>query len=271
MSLDLFKKMINDIKMLGRVSLLRYCGTGESLLNKHFLEMTRYAYEAKVADRYELVTNGFLINNKSSILLPRYLDRIIISVEGLDDQDYITYAGAKVNIHEMIEKFTVLFNNRKECIIHIKTHNHAVEGEGRLEKFYQMFGSICDEIYVENLVQLWPETDSNLGVEAGFRFGGGNAKSRKVCPQPFKSMQVQANGEVVPCCIDWKRVNVIGDITKMSLREIWDGDLMRSLRLKHLGGQKDITLPCADCTMNDYSDPDDIDDFVEEILARVTR
>ena len=90
-----------------------------------------------------------------------------------------------------------------------------------------------------------------------------------ICPQIFKGVQVQADGEVVPCCVDWKRVNVLGNIKVDSLYEIWNSEKLRRLQIEHLVGNKSKIEPCKDCTMNDYCEVDNIDPYAKECLKRL--
>mgnify|MGYP003324804349 CR=1 FL=1 len=124
-------------------------------------------------------------------------------------------------------------------------------------------------MYIENLVNLWPEVESNLGLEAGHRFDGGNLNQVKVCPQIFKSMQINSDGRVIPCCIDWKGINIIGDVNKDSVSEIWHGDKLKQLRTKHLLGKRHDFSPCKGCTMNEYSDKDNLDLHADQILNKI--
>ena len=102
--------------------------------------------------------------------------------------------------------------------------------------------------------------------------GGESAVTkRRICAQIFKGIQVQADGEVVPCCVDWERVNVLGNINKNSLFEIWNGERLRKLWIKHLNGNKGKLEPCKDCTMNDYCEVDNIDLHAEECIQRLRR
>ena len=139
----------------------------------------------------------------------------------------------------------------------------------RRELFYETFGSICDEIYIENLVDLWPQVESNMGVEAGQRFDGGDLNEVKVCPQIFKSVQVNADGRIIPCCIDWEVINNIGDINNESLKDIWNGSVLHDLRNTHLKGKRFEIDPCKGCTMNEYSEKDNIDAMAETIYQKL--
>jgi radical SAM protein with 4Fe4S-binding SPASM domain len=268
MTLDLFKKMLSDMQNLKPIKVLRYIGTGEPLLNKNFLEMAKLAKESGVAERYELTTNGVLLSQKKyRNEITKNLDRIIISIEGLSDKSYFDITGQKVNFAELVENIKQLFLNKRNCNIYIKIHNDAIKNEDDLKLFHKIFDGICDQLFVENLVNLWPETISNLGLDAGFRFGG-QSKPQKVCTQIFKSMMINANGEVVPCCVDFKRINVIGNINNQSLSSIWNGKIENDIRVKHLSGKGGEMRPCNSCEYY-YSDLDNIDEYADEILSRL--
>ena len=76
MSLDLFKKIVDDLREFdAKLKLLSLYKDGEPLLNKHFPEMVRYARDAGIADRIWTKTNG-------SMLTPELNERIVDA--GLD-------------------------------------------------------------------------------------------------------------------------------------------------------------------------------------------
>ena len=81
-SLDMFEKLIDDLsKFPSKLKLLRFCGTGDSTMNKSFGDMVKIAAEANVAERLELVTNSLLLKPKLADVLTKYLDRIIVSIK----------------------------------------------------------------------------------------------------------------------------------------------------------------------------------------------
>ena len=269
MGFEIFKKIVDDIESLGRLKVLRLIGTGEPLLNKKFLEMAHYAWKSTSVDKLELTTNGILLKKEEYHKnLTKYLDRIIISIEGLDEHAYLDVAGTKINYTELVENIRKLYENKRECTIYIKIHNNAIKNENDLNLFHKYFGEICDEIYVENLVNLWPETISNLGFDAGHRFHEADLK-QTVCTQIFKAMMVNANGDVVPCCVDFKRVNNLGNISNTSIAEIWKSQKLEEMRKTHLLGKGSTISPCNECSYY-QSDVDNIDKHKDEILKRIS-
>ena len=94
---------------------------------------------------------------------------------------------------------------------------------------------------------------------------------KNVCPQIFKGFQVQAEGEVVACCVDWQRKNHLGDINQESIVDIWNGKKIRQLQVEHLSGNKEKIDVCSKCTMNDTNEIDFIDDRMEELEIKFNR
>ena len=112
MSLDMFEKLIDDLsKFPSKLKLLRFCGTGDSTMNKSFGDMVKIAAEANVAERLELVTNGLLLKPKLADVLTKYLDRIIVSIEGLSADDYFKYTLRKMNFEKFLEQLRYIKNS----------------------------------------------------------------------------------------------------------------------------------------------------------------
>lgn len=273
MGIDRFEEMCKQIKKFPELpKLIRFCGIGDSLTNNNFVEMLKIANKYKIGERMLLITNGVLLQNKIHHEIINLLDNIVISIEGLSDEDYLNFANRKVNFDRHVETLKKLCSqNGRRAKFNIKIHSGAVKTKERLKFFYETF-DFADEVFVENLVNLWPELESDMGnnPENSHRFLEKEAEKVIACPQIFKSLQVNANGVVIPCCIDWSLKNNLGNIDNQSLVDIWNGEILRDLRLKHLKGERNTFLPCKECTMNEFTEFDSIDDKREVILERIT-
>jgi len=269
MSRKVFNKVIDDLSECpDKIKLLRICGNGDPLMNKDLPVMLQYAYEQKVTQRIELLTNGALLNPGLIRDLPQFLDRIVCSIEGLCSEDYQRICGTKIDFQSLWDNLDALYTSKGKCVIHIKIHHEAVSSAEKEKKFLEIFGGRCDEIFIEKLVPMWPQLDTEYSSDE-FRWGNAGVTKRQICAQIFKGVQVQADGEVVPCCVDWKRVNMLGNINTDSLMEIWNGSKLRKLQLEHLSGNKKNLQPCRDCTMNDFCEVDNIDQHAEECIERL--
>ena len=82
----IFKKLVDDcLKFDNKLKLLRICGTGDATLNKELPAMVQYANSRDVSEKFEMITNGILLNEPTMKVLTDSLSRIIISIEGLSD------------------------------------------------------------------------------------------------------------------------------------------------------------------------------------------
>jgi radical SAM protein with 4Fe4S-binding SPASM domain len=272
MTFDLFKKVCDDLsKFTPKIKLLRFCGLGDSLFNKEIGKFVEYAVKSQIAERYEMISNGLLLNDEVAIILSQYLDRLIISIEGLNNEEYLEFTNRKVDFDKFINKINSFYNiSNRKCKLHVKIHNSSVNSAEKLQLFHNLFSNISDEIYVENLINLWPNLVSNLGINVGHRFVNNEEPiNQKVCSQIFKSLQVNHDGKIMPCCIDWKVENVMGDANEENIIDVWNGKKIIDLQIKHLEGKRDTFLPCSKCTMNELSDIDHIDSDADSILKRV--
>ena len=269
MSLATFEKIISDISSFqSPLTVLRLIGTGEPLLNKNIVEFARLARNSSGIKAVELTTNASLLKPQLALSLSPYLDRIIVSVEGLDDSSYLKYSGMKVRFSDIVHNVRRLYEVRSGCQVYVKIHGDAVSSERDAALFYETFLPISDKAFIENLVDLWPETPTDYRSSQKARFGG-QLTAKTVCSQIFKSMMINANGDIVPCCVDYQRKLILGNVLQASLSQIWHSQQLNLLRRNHLLGKKSCIAPCSECSYNDGSDVDNIDAFASEILPRI--
>ena len=60
-------------------------------------------------------------------------------------------------------------------------------------------------------------------------------------------MSIRWDGRVVPCCRDYDNHEILGDITKETLMDIWNGKRFQALRRDHLEGEYDNSVLCSKC------------------------
>jgi len=63
-------------------------------------------------------------------------------------------------------------------------------------------------------------------------------------------------------------VVVLGDVNKQSLKEIWNGDKLKELRLMHIEGKRDQVKGCSTCTvLHDCASQSDLDGVSDHLLS----
>ncbi len=72
------------------------------------------------------------------------------------------------------------------------------------------------------------------------------------CPFPWQHMVVQWNGDVVPCCRDFNGTIRLGNITRSSLQDIWNGSQYEDFR-RNMATGRDLPTCCRECLDLYYS------------------
>ena len=272
MDFELYKKIIDDLKEFDKhLKVLRLYKDGEPLLNDHLADMIRYAKTSGVVDYIDTTTNGFLLEpERIKPILDAGLDKINISVDGMSDEQFLEFTGAKVNFKKYVENIRHLYEIKGNCEIVIKTTGDFMS-EAEKQRFFDTFGNFADRIFIENVAPCWPEFDveNKLGVDITKGIYDQPIGNVNTCPYIFYSMSVNSDGTVSLCFVDWARKLLIGDIRKQSLKEIWQGKPLFRYQMKHLQGKRNDIEVCAGCHQLSHGLPDNIDPYVEAIAERL--
>jgi MoaA/NifB/PqqE/SkfB family radical SAM enzyme len=271
MSLDLFKKIMDDICDFEQpIKVLRLYKDGEPLLNKNFAEMIRYAKLKKCCDRVDTTTNVSLLTPEKSLeIIDAGLDRINISIEGIDAQQYLSFSKVKLDFEKLVDNVRFFYEHRKNCEMIVKINGDILSQEEK-DKFYAIFGDITDGIYIESIMSCWPEfelNDVHVNTEVGIYKQ--EIKEVLVCPYVFYSFSINADGVASACYLDWARKLVIGDVGTESVKDIWNGDKLRDLQKMFLRKERKAHSVCVDCGQMTHGSSDDIDAFAELLLTKI--
>ncbi len=275
MSYTLFCKIINDIKEFpDKLKVLRINGQGEPLLNPDFCKMVRYAKEAKVADWIETITNGSCLNAKlNQNLADSGINRIRISIEAISQKRYEDIANTNINFDKFIDNIRDLYERcRGKAEIYIKTVDIAVPTEKDKNKFFKIFGDICDRIFIDHIIPLWSdfnELNDYFELQKNVGTHGQTVKQVIICPFPFYSLVINADGDVTACCADWKRKLIFGNLTTTSLKQVWNSDLLHKFWIDLASKKKNDYEMCKKCLLPTFDCNDNIDDYGTKILKHL--
>lgn len=256
------------------IKTLSFIGTGEPLLHKKLPEMIARIREANLAERIMIVTNGTLLRKELTLSLIRAgVDVIKISVNGLNEEDYLQNCGVKIDFEKFLKEIAFLYENKGMCEVYIKTLT-SVLGERSEQEFFDLYGNMCDKICVERTMPLYEQVDyDSLVVEdkTSSRYASVNRKVR-VCAAPFMRMGIQVDGDVTLCGCRVSVTTENMDVRKNSLYNIWNGAEHQEVLLNVLKEKfEGITKDCAECTTRtDYAfEEDNLDPYVDEVYEKV--
>jgi len=266
MKVDVFRKVLDDLMEFPEpIKVLRLYKDGEPFLNKNLALMVSMAKKSGRVGFIDTTTNGALMTpDRVGPVLEAGIDRINVSVEGLDITTYKHVAGVGYDPQCLVENLKWISENKGDCEIMVKIVGLPA---AQHQQFYDMFGDFCDRIAIENIVPCWPEFEQSSPILGGLY---GQEPSRvEVCPYIFYAISVNADGQVSACFQDWKRELVLGDVRTQTLQSIWDGEALRNLRLLHLEARRCEKPLCSNCGQLTHCMADNLDPYREEIMARL--
>lgn len=250
MKLELFEKIVEDISAFKtNLKVLRLFKDGEPTLNPDFIRMVLLAKRESRIERVETTTNGSRLDvGFNERLVASGIDRVVISVEGVTADRYLSFARVRFDYDAFVEKVRHLYSIRGEMKVHIKTVAQNLDlSAGEDRKFFDTFGPISDGIYIENTVASWPQFSVAGAVSDEVDAYGGEAVQKEVCPYLYYSLSINSDGVVSPCCVDWNRELAIGSVANESLLDIWNGKALNALRRQHLFEGLGANQSCASC------------------------
>lgn len=271
MEFKLYKKIIDDICEFEKpIKVLRLYKDGEPLLNPMFAEMIKYAKEKKCSERIDTTTNASLLNAAKNLeIIEAGLDRINISIEGINTAQYLNFSKYKIEFEKLVNNIRHFYENRNQCEMIVKINGDILTEDDK-NKFYEIFGNIADGVYIEHIMSCWPEFELN-GVEINQEFGiyGQKINEVHICPYIFYSFSINSDGTASACFLDWSRKLIIGNANVESIRDIWKGDKLFDYQRMFLLMKRKKHPVCGQCGQLSHGLPDNIDPYADVLLERL--
>ena len=278
MKYDDFVIYANELtKFPGKIKTLLFTSIGEPTLNKDLPKMIQYISNLDVANEIKLITNGSNLNEElSKSLIDAGLTQIVISVQGITTESYKEICQYDMDINKLVKNIRFFYDysvsGGGKCHIHIKTVDVALKSKADEERFYQLFGGICDSIHIDAIIPAF------LGVDYTGMVSGNKVKDTSstmsdvvICPTPFYMINIQPNGNIVPCCISHQPI-VYGNAKDLSVVDAWKSNKKKNfLRMQLMKRRYDHPV-CKRCEQPCYSSSseDILDEFADELLKKFT-
>jgi len=160
-----------------------------------------------------------------------------------------------------------LYQHRRQCRLYIKIVDVNLKKEDK-ERFYATFGDICDEIFIENVVPQWPETNK-FELKGKGMYGQEIHRYKHVCPFLFMYLHFNYDGTTSGCTLDWGKEVLIGDVGKESALDIWNGKKLKNLQIAHLEKKRGSIPFCDKCLAPMVCCLEDLDDHTEILLKKI--
>jgi len=252
MAFDIFKSVVDQIAadspQFSSKHTIWLHGFGESLVHPEFERFI--AYGASRGLKLGLSVNPLLLSGAiADALLRTSLDTLVASLDGHDDESFARIRGVN-NAFERSKDNLIKFLDRKvsskwKTKVVVSMINFGQNGNSirALENYWSVLPGV-DEFVPKRFVTFNGDAQEIRALDNGLH------RMRKapfvVCSRPWDMMTITWDGEVVPCCYDYDKKYVIGNLNQQSLREIWRGEKLQALRREFLSNQ--VTNPlCRSC------------------------
>jgi radical SAM protein with 4Fe4S-binding SPASM domain len=253
---DDFKRLIDEIKETGFYIQLFF--QGEPYINKKLPEMIRYARKNKVY--ISISTNGHFINeNNVDYILENVPDKLIFSMDGLDEESYQnyrvggTFAQADAGLRALVKRKKEL--NKKYPFVEfqfivMKQNEHQLNDVLAYGKDVGVNKVVFKTMQIssyENAIKFLPSNKKyrRYKVENGTFHIRQELKNH--CFALWRTSVITWDGKVVPCCFDKDANFELGIVNGRTFKDVWNSDEYNSFRKKILSDRKSVSM-CTNCT-----------------------
>ena len=256
-SLDMYQQVIDQLHPDLFYLILYF--QGEPYLHPLFFHMAEYAREKKIYTSTS--TNAhFLSDHLARKTVESGLDRIIISLDGLDQETYEKYrVGGSVK--KVIEGTRNLVRWKKALksqtpfiilqFIVFSTNEHQLP----------MLRKMAKELGVDKLelktAQVYNYEEGNPLIPQNGSYSRYKKKDADKyiignplynhCLRMWRGCVITWDGLVVPCCFDKDATHRLGDLKEQGFNEIWRGEAYDKFRKQLFSARSEIDI-CRNCT-----------------------
>ena len=257
LDLNLHHQMIQQLKK--SVFYINYYFQGEPFLHPQFLELIRTAKKERIYTATS--TNAHFIDKKKALdIVNSGLDRLIISIDGLTQETYENY-----RVHGKLEK---VIEGTKHLLDAKRTLNsktpHLIfqflavkPNEHEIDDVFQLGKELgIDEVRIKS-AQLYDYAQGNPLMPENEKYSryalqsDGTYKLKyktgNHCWRMWSSSVLTWDGKVVPCCFDKDAKHVLGSISEMRFKDIWNHPKYTSFRQSVLSHRNQIDI-CQNCS-----------------------
>ncbi|MFA7381568.1 MAG: radical SAM/SPASM domain-containing protein [Bacteroidia bacterium] len=253
---DVLKKVIDELHTT--LAYITFYFQGEPYLNKNFLEYVKYASERKIYTATS--TNAHYLDEETAKkTVTSGLDRLIISIDGVDQESYAKYrVGGNLEkvilgTRNIVEWKKKMNSSTPHIIWQFIVFRH---NENQIDQIKLLGSEIgVDEVAIKT-AQIYDYKQGNELIpqnEKYSRYSGAGITYRiknkllNHCWRMWQGCVITWDGKIVPCCFDKDGSYQLGGLNETSFRSIWRGDKYNTFRRLIQKSRKEVDI-CANCT-----------------------
>ena len=240
MSMDLFRKIIDEAVGIPVINRYVLAGLGEPLLDPYLNERVRYIRSLS-AETIRIYTNGvYLTPERFRALKDAGVDSILISLNAVCAEQHEKIMGLKGKFDIVCSNAEYAIANQGDIEVLVKAVGcDMFKGNDPME-FIGRWGSIA------NGGSAYCMMEANWAGDVMYR--GLPWDPDKLCRFALAQIAVMYDGRVKTCCMDCEGKMVFGDLKTQTIREVYNGDKYLAFRIAHSedrAGEYDICKGCS--------------------------
>lgn len=246
MSKGLFGKFVNEVRnytdWIETICLNR---DGEPILDKNLSDRVKMLKDIGIK-KVTFATNGQLLHpNLVHQLINAGLDDIMVSIDAMAKHTFelirvgLNYETVLKNTLELIN---IRNNRRSKMTIRIRMVVMD-ENKHEVEEWIAFWNSKVlerDTVYAKP-IHTWGNQIGQEGQDMIAKYAD------KPCVSPFSTVVIKVDGRIPLCGADYNVENIMGDFSRQTIKEIWDAQPYRKLRLLHANKQRNKISMCRGC------------------------
>jgi radical SAM protein with 4Fe4S-binding SPASM domain len=254
---NLFREVIDQLAPT--LHYLTFYFQGEPYLNPKFLDMVDYASGKKIYTATS--TNAHYLNDEAARkTVESGLDRLIVSIDGTTQESYESYrvGGHLEKVIEGTKNIIVWKKKLKSKTPHVVFQFLVVKhNEHQIPDVYRLAKDIGVDQVVLKTAQIYDYKNGSDLIPSQTQYSRYKRKSDGTyeiknkllnhCWKMWHSCVITWDGKVVPCCFDKDASFALGDLSKNSFSEIWNGEQYNAFRTSLLHSRNEIEI-CKNCT-----------------------
>lgn len=235
-----YERSIDEVTALGAQKVV-LTGFGEPMLDKRLELKIAYA-KSKGLSTY-IISNGSILNSKRArTILEAGLDEIRVSFYGMQPATYNAVMQG-LDFDKTMKGMTEFLRLRDELGAKTRVQVSYLEMEenkidtGRFQEYWE---SRADAI------EIW--RPHNFGDGRSYRERLDEVEVKTTCGRPENGpLQIQWNGEVIPCCYDYNNQIILGNAFTQPVLDVLNGPKYRLLRWAHRTKHFEVFPYCDQC------------------------
>ena len=252
MDIELFKRVMSELQPY--LYYINLYFQGEPMLHPLFFSFIENISYAKTV----ISTNGHFLSEENAEKIARSgLNKIIISLDGIDQETYSAYRingsintvldGIK-NIADAKKIFNSSLKIEIQFLVNKLNENQIPQIRQLAKKLRSSFKLKSMQIINKENIALWLPFNERF---RRYKTKDGNYVEKNSlpdrCARLWFNPVITWDGKVIPCCFDKDAKYVMGDLNRESFREIWNGPKYRIFRKIILSDRNAVEI-CRNCT-----------------------